>query len=66
MQYNKCETCGACDGRAGNLISKAGGPFECMNCHDTRASGNFVVHLHLDRTDEELTKTGQILTAAKV
>ena len=61
MRYNVCETCGAKDGRAGLLICVWDAPNECLNCHDTRKTGNIVVHADLDRTSEELRKTMAIL-----
>lgn len=61
MQYNVCKTCGACDGRCGLMING-----ECLNCHHTRESGEFVLHADLDRTPEELKKTGQILKGSVV
>lgn len=63
MEYNVCETCGAKDGRAGNLIRTVEYPkaAECMNCHKTRESGTIVIHAHLHRTDEEIQKTFDIL-----
>ena len=56
MAHNRCEICGACDGRCGMTLDG-----ECLNCHDTRQTGDFVLHAELDRTPEELKKTGQIL-----
>jgi hypothetical protein len=61
MEYNVCQTCGAKDGRAGNLFSDSGGPFECLNCRDTRKTGAYVIHLDLKRTDEEIDRTMAIL-----
>jgi hypothetical protein len=64
MEFNVCEHCGARDGRAGNLISSASlmnGAHLCMNCRDTAKSGDFVVHAHLKRTDEELKKTSLLM-----
>lgn len=63
MQYNKCSQCGAKDGRAGNLFSSPTQGYEnlCENCRDTFVSGNFVLHSHLSRTDDEVDKTGKIL-----
>lgn len=62
MQYNVCETCGASNGRAGNLISMTGeSPSECMNCYDTRRTGDLTIHANLNRTQEELAKTTAIL-----
>lgn len=57
MEYNRCMTCGAGDGRAGNLIDG-----ECLNCHDTRKTGDVVVHANLNRTEAELKATMAILT----
>lgn len=61
MEYNTCKTCGANNGRAGLLIND-----ECKNCHDTRKSGDIVVHAGLSRTEEELKKTFQIPDNAHV
>ena len=67
MGYNICKTCGASDGRAGNLkTSPSIGAFEeCANCFDTRESGMIVIHYNLSRKDEELEKTIAILTPKK-
>jgi hypothetical protein len=62
MQFNVCETCGAKDGRAGNLIQQGDGPAECENCRDTRKRGEVVIHSYLRRTEEEIAKTMQIVT----
>lgn len=64
MIYNTCNICGANGGRAGMLI---GNPTEgkadaCLNCHDTRDTGNIVIHSHLVRTEDELKKTMDILS----
>jgi hypothetical protein len=56
MEYNVCKTCGAKNGRAGLLINN-----ECMNCHDTRKTGNITIHSDLPRTDEEMVKIFAIL-----
>ncbi len=56
MEYNVCGTCGASDGRAGLLING-----ECMNCHDTRKSGDISIHTNLPRTEEEILRTFKIL-----
>lgn len=63
MQYNECKICGAKDGRAGLLIGneEKGWVPACMNCHDTRESGNIVIHSNLVRTQEELERTFNIL-----
>ena len=63
MAYNICEICGAKDGRAGNLIGNEsmGLVDACLNCHDTRTSGEIVVHSHLNRTEEEIRKMIDIL-----
>lgn len=53
---NVCKTCGAGDGRAGVLING-----ECLNCRDTRKTGEVVVHVNLSRTEAELAKTFAIL-----
>lgn len=56
MQFNKCKTCGAKDGRAGMLING-----ECLNCNKTRKTGKFTLDATLRRTDEEVAKTAYIL-----
>ena len=63
MQYNECKICGAGGGRAGLLIgNESMGKVEaCLNCHDTRESGEIVLYRHLVRTDEEIQKTFNIL-----
>ena len=63
MQYNECKICGAKDGRAGLLIGSPERGWEpaCMNCHDTRSTGKFVIHSNLIRTAEELERTLKIL-----
>jgi hypothetical protein len=62
MTYNTCETCGACDGRAGCLVRKdSKSVFECRNCDDTRSTGSVVIYANLRRTQEELTKTMNII-----
>ena len=62
MQYNTCETCGANNGRAGILIRTVhSAKSECMNCYDTRRTGEVTVHLNLRRTSEEIAKTCAIL-----
>ncbi len=62
MQYNVCETCGACDGRAGNLISQEDGshPDECINCSTTRKTEEVFISC-LSRTEEEIKKTMAII-----
>jgi hypothetical protein len=49
MEHNECETCGANDGRAGLLING-----ECLNCHETRKTGEIKVYASLQRTDKEM------------
>ncbi len=62
MQYNVCKTCGACDGRAGMLIDlQEGNGMECMNCCDTRRTGDMVLHAHLKRTQAEVERTFSIV-----
>jgi hypothetical protein len=63
MEFNTCGTCGAKNGRAGLLIAteKSNRVFECMNCHDTRESGEITIHTNLSRTDAEIEKTMKIL-----
>ena len=56
MEYNQCKTCGAKDGRAGNLVND-----ECLNCYDTRRTGAACMHSNLQRTPEELQKTFAII-----
>lgn len=56
MQYNICKTCGASDGRAGNLING-----ECMNCYETRKTGNVCIYINLKRTDDEIQRTMEIV-----
>ena len=56
MQFNVCKTCGARDGRAGILVND-----ECKNCSDTRTSNEITFHADLNRTDEELLNTSNIL-----
>jgi hypothetical protein len=60
MQYNVCKTCGAKDGRAGNLMN-----YESMNCYDTRTTQDVVIHANLIRTEEEYKKTFNILNEEK-
>jgi hypothetical protein len=60
MEFNVCEHCGACDGRAGMLIgspSLLDGKRLCLNCRDTARSGDVTIHMYLPRSDEELEKT---------
>jgi hypothetical protein len=68
MEYNTCSWCGANDGRAGLLINTSGelGGGMCMNCNDTKKSGNIVIHTHLHRTPEELAKTMQLIAGPAV
>lgn len=63
MKYNECKICGANNGRAGNLFSNERLNYvpACQNCHDTRRTGNIVIHANLRRTDEEIEKTMDIL-----
>jgi hypothetical protein len=62
MGYNKCDTCGAKDGRCGLLIKTAEPKVsECLNCHDTRERGEIVIHSNLIRTEDELNRTFSIL-----
>ncbi len=66
MQFNICETCGACDGRAGILFGLENNINECENCKDTRETYSIVLHTHLIRTEEEIQKTFKILENAKL
>lgn len=63
MEYNICGICGAKDGRAGMLIGNTveNKVHACLNCHDTRTQGKIVIHSNLNRTEEELQKTFDIL-----
>lgn len=63
MGYNICKICGAKDGRAGMLIGnpEKNQPDACLNCHDTRTTGEITIHANLVRTNEELQKTFAIL-----
>lgn len=56
MQYNVCETCGANNGRAGLLING-----ECLNCYETKKTGDVHIHTVLRRSEEELKKTIAII-----
>ena len=62
-EYNVCETCGACNGRAGLVINVKGNPVECKNCYETRKTGAIFIDTSLSRTDAELEKTMNILSA---
>ena len=65
MSYNICDTCGACDGRAGLLIDN-GVRSECVNCRDTRKDGKTAIfHSYLIRTTQEIGKTVSILKENK-
>ena len=61
MEYNTCSWCGANEGRAGLLINGM-----CINCADTKESGNIVIHAHLHRTPEELAKTMELIAGPAV
>lgn len=59
MEYNECANCGANEGRAGMLIGNNSiekSDF-CLNCNDTRETGEVVIHANLIRTEEEIAKT---------
>lgn len=56
MEHNKCETCGAGEGRCGLTING-----ECMNCYKTRSTGEVCIDARLSRTDEEIQITMAIL-----
>lgn len=58
MQYNVCKVCGACDGRAGTLMTSPSQGIEsaCDNCYDSLTTGNMVLHTRLRRTSEEVAK----------
>jgi hypothetical protein len=64
MEFNTCKVCGANNGRAGMLISNPskGWVDACLNCHDTRSKGKIVIHAELNRTDEELKITFELLS----
>lgn len=61
IEYNECKNCKANDGRAGILISTDNFQYFCMNCKDTKESGNLVIHPNLTRTEEELQRTAKLL-----
>lgn len=62
MEYNKCSTCGAGDGRCGLLINSSPWKIsECVNCNKTRKTGVVFISANLQRTDEELQLTMNIL-----
>jgi hypothetical protein len=62
MQFNKCDHCGAGDGRAGNCFGTEGQEeMYCANCVDTMRSGDVVFHANLRRTDEEIAKTRELV-----
>lgn len=57
MNFNICGTCGACDGRAGNLFGHEGSDVNnCENCRDSLLQNSFVIHTHLKRTKTELDR----------
>lgn len=56
MEYNKCKTCEADNGRAGLLIND-----ECVNCNETRKQSKLVLHTHLHRTEKEITKMSKLI-----
>lgn len=61
MEYNRCSTCGAGDGRCGVMfITVEHGEPECENCYDTRRTGDVVIHTNLTRTHVELLRTMDI------
>ena len=57
IEYNVCKVCGAGNGRAGTLIDD-----ECLNCHQTRKTGEVCFHAWLDRTQEEFDKTAALVS----
>ena len=59
MEYNVCKTCGAKNGRAGNLVND-----ECENCHKTRKTGMVCLHAWLKRSQDEVDKTIAIIGLA--
>ncbi|MBT6050754.1 MAG: hypothetical protein HOG49_28460 [Candidatus Scalindua sp.] len=61
IEYNICDTCGAKDGRAGNLWGTEGGPSECECCSKTRKTGEVCLFSYLPRTTEEVEKIIGIL-----
>jgi len=63
MSYNVCKNCGANNGRAGMLFTIKSMNIDsfCLNCYDTKKTGNFVIHANLNRTDEEIEKTAKLL-----
>ncbi len=60
MEYNKCKTCFAANGKAGLLIND-----ECKNCYDTRKENKIIIHTYLIRTEAELIRTFKILENAQ-
>ena len=64
-EYNTCGTCGATDGRAGDLIGKEGQAGECECCRRTRETGKVTLCAHLPRTKEEVAKIVAIVTEGK-
>lgn len=64
MAFNKCNYCGADNGRAGILWNIPSENIEhaCENCYKTLSTGEIVLHTHLSRTDEEIKKTMDLLT----
>ena len=42
-------------------VERNGIPNECINCHETRIKGEAIIYSYLNRTDEEIQKTFNIL-----
>lgn len=63
MQHNECKYCGAKDGRAGFLISSPNLNIKdaCENCYDTISNKEVTIYTRLNRTEEELERTINLL-----
>ena len=64
MEYNKCNFCGADNGRCVLMTCTkyTNNKAACMNCHDTLKTGNIVIHTNLRRTDKEIKKTISLIS----
>ena len=56
MEFNSCRTCLTPGIRAGDLI---GG--QCLNCFDTRVTGELHIYANFGRTQNEIRRTMDIL-----
>jgi hypothetical protein len=63
MEFNICKYCGAKDGKAGLLISSPSLKikYACQNCYDTLSTKVLTIYTHLNRTEEEINKTLNLL-----